>query len=75
MKINYIILYIDLCNIFTRVNPHAHFKWATYIKFIFDECGLIFIWNDLIPLNRELLKSIDKQFRTYFVDLSKLSFP
>ena len=39
----------------------THFKWITYVKSIFDECGLSFIWNDQIPMSKELLKTILKQ--------------
>jgi hypothetical protein len=41
-------------------NP-IHFKWITYVKSIFDECGLSFIWNDQIHMNRNVLKSVLKQ--------------
>ena len=34
------------------------FKWISFVKSIFDECGLSFIWEDQIPLNRQLLKSL-----------------
>jgi gluconate kinase len=28
------------------------------VKSIFDECGLSFIWNDQIHMNRNVLKSV-----------------
>jgi hypothetical protein len=28
-------------------NP-SHFKWMSYVKSIFDDTGLSFIWNDPI---------------------------
>ena len=37
------------------------FKWISYTKSISDYCGLSFIWNDQIPKNRLLLKSIVRQ--------------
>jgi hypothetical protein len=37
------------------------FKWIKYIKSIFDEIGLSFIWNDQIHIKKDLLKSIVKQ--------------
>jgi hypothetical protein len=39
----------------------AGFKWIKYIKSIFDEIGLSFIWNDQIHIKKDLLKSIVKQ--------------
>ena len=33
----------------------------SYMKSILDDCGLSFIWNDQIPINRLLLKSIVRQ--------------
>jgi hypothetical protein len=36
-------------------------KWIKYIKSIFDEIGLSFIWNDQIHIKKDLLKSIVKQ--------------
>jgi hypothetical protein len=41
-------------------NP-IHFKWITYVKSIVDECGLSFIWNDQIHMNRNALKYVLKQ--------------
>jgi hypothetical protein len=41
----------------TMGNP----KWIKYIKSIFDEIGLSFIWNDQIHIKKDLLKSIVKQ--------------
>ena len=32
----------------TREYSQADFKWIKYIKSIFDEIGLSFIWNDQI---------------------------
>ena len=37
------------------------FKWIKYIKSIFDEIELSFIWNDQIHIKKDLLKSIVKQ--------------
>ena len=37
------------------------FKWISYTKSILDDCGLSFIWNDQVPINRLLLKSIVRQ--------------
>jgi hypothetical protein len=39
----------------------ADYKWIKYIKSIFDEIGLSFIWNDQIHIKKDLLKSIVKQ--------------
>jgi hypothetical protein len=36
-------------------------KWISYMKSILDDCGLSFIWNDQIPINRLLSKSIVRQ--------------
>jgi hypothetical protein len=36
-------------------------KWISYMKSISDDCGLSFIWNDQIPINRLLSKSIVRQ--------------
>jgi hypothetical protein len=36
-------------------------KWIKYIKSIFDEIRLSFIWNDQIHIKKDLLKSIVKQ--------------
>jgi hypothetical protein len=32
-------------------NP-SHFKWISYVKSIFDDTGLSFIWNDQIPMGK-----------------------
>jgi hypothetical protein len=44
-------------------SSEADFKWIKYmyIKSIFDEIGLSFIWNDQIHIKKDLLKSIVKQ--------------
>jgi hypothetical protein len=42
-------------------SSQADFKWIKYIKSIFDEIGLSFIWNDQIHIKKDLLKSIVKQ--------------
>ena len=34
-------------------NP-SHFKWISYVKSIFDDTGLSFIWNDQIPMGKML---------------------
>ena len=41
-------------------NP-THFKWIAYVKSIFDECGLSFVWNDQIPMDKKILKNLLKQ--------------
>jgi hypothetical protein len=38
-------------------NP-SHFKWISYVKSIFDDTGLSFIWNDQIPMERNVLKNL-----------------
>lgn len=42
-------------------NNQSNFRWMTYIKSIFDETGLSFVWNDQLPMNKELIKSVVKQ--------------
>jgi hypothetical protein len=49
-------------------NP-IYFKWITYVKSIFDECGLSFIWNDQIDKNRNVLKSVE-----FFYNLANAFF-
>jgi hypothetical protein len=41
-------------------NP-SHFKWISYVKSIFDDTSLSFIWNDQIriPMERNVLKKLD----------------
>jgi hypothetical protein len=48
-------------------SSQADFKWIKYIKSIFDEIGLSFIWNDQIHIKKDLLKSIVKQ--NYLINL------
>jgi hypothetical protein len=36
----------------------SHFKWISYVKSIFDDTGLSFIWNDQIPMERNVLKNL-----------------
>jgi hypothetical protein len=36
-------------------SSQADFKWIKYIKSIFDEIGLSFIWNDQIHIKKDLL--------------------
>ena len=36
----------------------SKFKWISYIKSIFDSCGLSFIWDDQIPIEKQTLKTI-----------------
>jgi hypothetical protein len=36
-------------------NP-SHFKWISYVKSIFDDTGLSFIWNDQIPMGKNASK-------------------
>ena len=38
-------------------NP-SHFKCISYVKSIFDDNGLSFIWNDQIPMERNVLKNL-----------------
>ena len=42
-------------------SSQADLKWIKYMKSIFDEIGLSFIWNDQIHIKKDLLKSIVKQ--------------
>ena len=42
-------------------SSQADLKWIKYIKSIFDETGLSFIWNDQIHIKKDLLKAIVKQ--------------
>lgn len=37
------------------------FKWITYVKSIFDENGISFIWQDQLPLDKLGLKNIISQ--------------
>jgi hypothetical protein len=39
-------------------NP-SHFKWISYAKSIFDDAGLSFIWNDQIPMERNIFEKLD----------------
>jgi hypothetical protein len=41
-------------------SSQADVKWIKYIKSIFDEIGLRFIWNDQIHIKKDLLKSIKR---------------
>ena len=43
-------------------SSQADFKWIKYIKPIFDEIGLNFIWSDQIHIKKDLLKSIVKNY-------------
>jgi hypothetical protein len=43
-------------------SSQADFKWIKYIKSIFDEIGLNFIWSDQIHIKKDLLKSIVKHY-------------
>ena len=38
-------------------NP-SHFKWISYVKSIFYDTSLSFIWNDQIPMERNVLKKL-----------------
>jgi hypothetical protein len=38
-------------------NP-SHFKWISYVNSYFDDTGLSFIWNDQIPMERNVLKNL-----------------
>ena len=42
-------------------SKQGHFKWISYVKSIFDETGLSFIWNDQMYMDKNILKSILKQ--------------
>ena len=42
-------------------SKQGHFKWIAYVKSIFDETGLSFIWNDQMYMDKNILKSILKQ--------------
>jgi hypothetical protein len=53
------ILYKHMLKI--HESSQADFKWIKYIKSIFYEIGLNFIWNDQIHIKKDLLKSIVKQ--------------
>lgn len=43
-----------------RVFPHK-FKWVSYVKSIFDELGLSYIWNDQLYISKNTLKLVLKQ--------------
>ena len=60
------IMYRLMLNLHER-NP-IQFKWITYIKSIFFDTGLNYIWDDQIPFNKELLKSIiSRQLNDQFI--------
>ena len=42
-------------------NNQIDFKWINYVKTIFDDIGLSFMWNDQIYVKKEILKFIVKQ--------------
>ena len=44
-------------------NPNK-FKWISYLKFIFDETGLRYLWTDLQNVDIERLKITVKQWLT-----------
>ena len=56
-------------------SSQADFKWIKYIKSIFDEIGLSFIWNDQIHIKKDLVKSIVKQkLFDQFIQVRSISF-
>ena len=44
-----------------HINGTYHFKWVSYIKSIFDKCGISYIWDNQIPVNGKYLKTHVKQ--------------
>ena len=48
-------------------SSRTYFKWIKYIKSIFYDIELSFIWNDQIHIKKDLLKSIVKQ--KYLINL------
>ena len=55
-------------------NP-SHFKWISYVKSIFDETGLSFIWNDHIPIEKKVLitlisSKLNDQFKKRFSQMN-----
>ena len=48
-------------------SSQADFMCIRYIKSIFDEIGLRFIWNDQIHIKKDVLKSIVKH--NYLINL------
>lgn len=42
-------------------NNPAKFKWISYTKSIMDDCGLSFMWNDQVPMDKFLLKTTIRQ--------------
>ena len=50
-------------------NP-SKFKWVSYVKSVFDDCGLSFIWEDQIPIEKNTLKTlISTQLNDQFIQL------
>ena len=44
------------------------FKWISHVKSIFDDTGLSFIWDDQIPLEKQVLKSmLSVQLKDQFI--------
>jgi hypothetical protein len=58
---------IKLCSITYRLMFHlfstqnVNFQWLTYVKGMFDECGLTYIWNSQNFLNERWIKEKIKQ--------------
>jgi hypothetical protein len=58
---------IKLCSITYRLMFHlfstqnVNFQWLTYVKGMFDECGLTYIWNSQNFLNERWIKKKIKQ--------------
>ena len=56
-----------LCSITYRLMFHlfstqnVNFQWLTYVKGIFDECGLAYIWNSQNFINERWIKEKIKQ--------------
>ena len=42
-------------------NNPKRFKWISYTKSIMDDCGLSFMWNDQVPIDKFLLKTTIRQ--------------
>jgi hypothetical protein len=46
----------------------SHFKWISYVKSIFDDNALSFIWNDQIPMERNVLMFLQNCKCTFSID-------
>ena len=51
-----------MCRLMLKLHDiELRFKWISFVNSIFDDCGLSFIWNDQIHIDRISLKTLVKQ--------------